>query len=46
MLEGMNITLLLSITTVCASIIFGTILALLRSYEKHVFGKAASTYIE
>ncbi|MDR0784307.1 MAG: amino acid ABC transporter permease [Treponema sp.] len=46
MLAGMRTTLLISVVTVCASIVFGTILALLRNYEKRVFGRIASIYIE
>ncbi|MDR0643738.1 MAG: amino acid ABC transporter permease [Treponema sp.] len=46
MLIGLRTTLLLSVTTVCTSIVFGAILALLRNYEKHAFGRVASIYIE
>jgi putative glutamine transport system permease protein len=46
MLEGLRTTLLLSVCTVLASIILGTVLALCRNYEKHIFGKVASIYIE
>ncbi|MDR1625849.1 MAG: amino acid ABC transporter permease [Spirochaetia bacterium] len=43
---GLAVTLIVSVVTVLASILFGTALALLRSYEKYVFGKLASVYIE
>ena len=45
-LAGLRTTLLISVSTVCASIILGTVLALLRNYEKRFFGKLASIYIE
>lgn len=44
--KGMALTLLLSISVVLISILFGTILALLRTYEKRVMGKLAGFYIE
>ena len=43
--KGMALTLMLSVTVVIISIIFGTILALLRTYEKRVMGKVAGFYI-
>ncbi|MDR2193900.1 MAG: amino acid ABC transporter permease [Treponema sp.] len=46
MFAGLRTTLGISVITVCASIVLGTILALLRNYEKHVFGRIASIYIE
>jgi putative glutamine transport system permease protein len=46
MLAGLRTTLLLSISTVFASIVLGAFLALLRNYEKHIFGRIASIYIE
>ena len=44
--KGMALTLTLSVSVVLISILFGTILALLRTYEKRVFGKLAGFYIE
>lgn len=38
MAKGMALTLLLSISVVLISILFGTILALLRTYEKRAYG--------
>jgi putative glutamine transport system permease protein len=46
MLAGLRTTLLISVTTVAASVILGTVLALLRNYEKRVLSKIASVYIE
>jgi|LGOV01.1.fsa_nt_gb putative glutamine transport system permease protein len=46
MAKGMALTLTLSVSIVFFSIIFGTILALLRTYEKRFFGKLAGFYIE
>jgi putative glutamine transport system permease protein len=43
---GFAVTLIVSVVTVLASILFGTVLALLRSYEKRIAGKLASVYIE
>jgi putative glutamine transport system permease protein len=45
-LAGLRTTLLISVSTVCASVVLGTALALLRNYEKRIFGKIASIYIE
>jgi putative glutamine transport system permease protein len=45
-LAGLRTTLLVSVSTVSVSVIFGTFLALCRSYEKRVLGRAASIYIE
>lgn len=44
--KGMGLTLMLSVLVVIVSILFGTILALLRTYEKRFFGKLAGFYIE
>lgn len=44
--KGMALTLMLSVTIIILSIIFGTILALLRTYEKRFFGRIAGIYIE
>ncbi|MDR2792079.1 MAG: amino acid ABC transporter permease [Treponema sp.] len=46
MFSGLRTTLCISVITVCASVILGTILALLRNYEKRVLGRIASIYIE
>jgi len=46
LLVGLFYTLLVSVVTVAVSTIFGTILALLRNYEKRFLGKLASIYIE
>ncbi|MDR0446754.1 MAG: amino acid ABC transporter permease [Oscillospiraceae bacterium] len=43
---GLVYTLTVSVVTVGVSTVFGTILALLRNYEKRIFGKIASVYIE
>jgi putative glutamine transport system permease protein len=45
-LAGLRTTLLISVATVGISIVFGSILALCRSYEKRVLGRLASIYIE
>jgi putative glutamine transport system permease protein len=46
LLAGFLTTILVSVITVLLSILFGTVLALLRNYEKHIFGKLSSIYIE
>jgi putative glutamine transport system permease protein len=43
---GFAVTIIVSVVTVLASVLFGTLLALLRSYEKYILGKLASVYIE
>jgi putative glutamine transport system permease protein len=45
-LAGLRTTLLVSVSTVLVSVIFGTLLALCRNYEKHLLGRIASIYIE
>jgi putative glutamine transport system permease protein len=45
-LAGLRTTLLISLATVGISIVFGSVLALCRNYEKRVLGKIASIYIE
>jgi putative glutamine transport system permease protein len=45
-LAGLQTTLLISVITVAISIVFGSVLALFRNYEKRVLGKLASIYIE
>jgi putative glutamine transport system permease protein len=46
MAKGMALTLTLSVSVVIISILFGTILALLRTYEKRFLGRLAGVYIE
>jgi putative glutamine transport system permease protein len=46
MLAGLRTTLIISVCTVLASIVLGTVLALCRNYEKHILGRIASVYIE
>ncbi|MDR1328318.1 MAG: amino acid ABC transporter permease [Oscillospiraceae bacterium] len=43
---GLLYTLIVAIVTVGVSTVFGTVLALLRNYERRVLGRAASVYIE
>jgi putative glutamine transport system permease protein len=43
---GLRTTLLVSLSTVLLSVIFGTFLALCRNYEKRLLGRIASIYIE
>ncbi|MDR1277441.1 MAG: amino acid ABC transporter permease [Treponema sp.] len=43
---GLAATLAVSLVTVLVSVVFGSILALCRNYEKRFFGKLASVYIE
>lgn len=44
--KGMGLTLALSVTIIITSIVFGTLLALLRTYERRIFGRIAGFYIE
>ncbi len=46
LLDGFKTTVFISVCVIFISIIFGTILALLRNYDKYLFGKLASVYIE
>ena len=46
LLKGLGLTLILSISIIIASIIFGTLLALGRNYGSKLIKKIASTYIE
>lgn len=46
LLDGAVLMLELSVVIVVCSVIFGLILALLRSYEKYVLGRLAGAYIE
>jgi putative glutamine transport system permease protein len=45
-LAGLRVTLIISIATVLVSILWGSILALCRNYEKRFLGRLASFYIE
>jgi putative glutamine transport system permease protein len=45
-LVGLRTTLLVSISTVLVSVLFGTLLALCRNYERRLLGRIASVYIE
>jgi putative glutamine transport system permease protein len=45
-LLGLRTTLLVSLSTVFSSVVFGTFLALCRNYEKRLLGRIASIYIE
>jgi putative glutamine transport system permease protein len=45
-LMGLRTTLLVSVSTVLVSGLFGTLLALCRNYEKRLLGRIASIYIE
>jgi putative glutamine transport system permease protein len=42
----MKLTLIIASSTIVLSLIFGTILAILRNYSKRIFGKIATVYIE
>ncbi|MDK2961462.1 MAG: amino acid ABC transporter permease [Eubacteriaceae bacterium] len=44
--QGMGLTLMLSVIIIITSVVFGTLLGLLRSYEKRFFGRLAGFYIE
>ncbi|MDR2245090.1 MAG: amino acid ABC transporter permease, partial [Treponema sp.] len=46
LLAGLRVTLLLSVGTVLVSILWGSVLALCRNYEKRFLGKIAAIYIE
>ena len=46
LLEGLGLTIFLSVVTVAMGIFFGTILGLLRTYDKFILGKLAAVYIE
>jgi putative glutamine transport system permease protein len=45
-LLGLRTTKIISIATVLVSILLGSVLALCRNYERHLFGRLASIYIE
>ncbi|MDR3211377.1 MAG: amino acid ABC transporter permease [Planctomycetota bacterium] len=46
LLVGLLYTITISVVTVGMSTVFGTILALLRNYEKRILGRIAGVYIE
>ncbi|MDR0758997.1 MAG: amino acid ABC transporter permease [Treponema sp.] len=46
LLAGLRVTLILSVATVLVSILWGSVLALCRNYEKRFLGKIAAIYIE
>lgn len=46
LLDGIKLTLLIAITTIIISLILGTILAVLKNYDKGIIGKMANVYIE
>ena len=46
LVDGLMTSLLISLCVVILSILFGTLLGLVRNYEKKFFGKLASFYIE
>jgi putative glutamine transport system permease protein len=45
-LAGLRTTLIISVVTVLLSVVWGSILALFRNYEKKLLGRIASVYIE
>lgn len=46
LIDGLKLTLIIAISSIILSLIFGTILAILRSYSKGFLGKIATLYIE
>mgnify|MGYP005806249379 FL=1 len=46
LLEGLGLTLVISVVTVALGILLGTILGLLRSYDRFILGRLAAVYIE
>ena len=44
--QGLKLTLTIAVISIFLSMIFGTILAVLRNYSKGIFGKLAAIYIE
>lgn len=46
LLNGLKLTLIIAISSIALSLIFGTILAILRNYSKGILGKLATIYIE
>ncbi|MFV0351752.1 MAG: amino acid ABC transporter permease [Oscillospiraceae bacterium] len=46
LLGGLQNTVIISVCVIAISIVFGTILALMRNYDKFIAGKLAAVYIE
>ena len=46
LLQGLKLTLVIAVISIFLSLIFGTILAVLRNYSKGILGKLAAVYIE
>lgn len=46
LIDGLKLTLIIAISSIALSLIFGTILAILRNYSKGFLGKIATIYIE
>lgn len=46
LIDGLKLTLIIAISSIILSLIFGTILAILRNYSKGFLGKIATFYIE
>ena len=44
--QGLKLTLTIAVISIFLSMIFGTILAVLRNYSKGLFGRIAAVYIE
>ncbi|OOM10993.1 amino acid ABC transporter permease [Clostridium saccharobutylicum] len=46
LLKGIKLTLTIAFISIALSMIFGTVLAILRNFSKGIFGKIATVYIE
>lgn len=46
LIDGLKLTLIIAISSILLSVVFGTILAILRNYSKGILGKIATIYIE
>ncbi|OOM74805.1 amino acid ABC transporter permease [Clostridium sp. BL-8] len=46
LLQGLKLTLAIALISIALSMIFGTILAILRNFSKGIFGRIAAIYIE
>ena len=46
LIDGLKLTLIIAISSIVLSLVFGTILAILRNYSKGILGKIATIYIE
>lgn len=46
LIDGLKLTLIIAISSIALSLIFGTILAIIRNYSKGFLGKIATIYIE